>query len=215
MKCPNCKALLPAPDSASCPACGLSLAAAELLLGIAPTLTAPVADMAGVFSDSARRRIELLSHRIRERLPQVRVAVVTTDQAPAELPLSVYAFWLLNRSGICSAVERGGANHFVLLVIQVAEESGKAGRAACMIGYGLEPHVPDDALADSLSAASSDLVRGNWEAAAISFFSHLEPKLIAAGRDTSGTDHGTEEIGQDEEPAIPAADETVAAPASP
>jgi hypothetical protein len=57
---------------------------------------------------------------------------------------------------LVSAQESGGLCRLVLLVLDTAQP-----RAACMIGYGLEPFVPPDAIDRIAAAAANDLPTGH------------------------------------------------------
>jgi uncharacterized membrane protein YgcG len=106
-----------------------------------------VTDMVREFSRSELRRLENLCARLGRRFPQVRFAIIACAP-PATVTLELYAFWLFNRGGLASAVERGGANRVVLLMLQP-----EAQQAVAMIGYGLEPFVPQPMLGTALDAA--------------------------------------------------------------
>ena len=103
--CPSCQN--PAIEGQTiCIACGFSLADADRQLGIPPQLSAPVADKFEHLSMAEIRRIAALTDSIEKKFPQVHLGVVL-DHVPADVSLSVYTFWLFNRAGISSSVERG------------------------------------------------------------------------------------------------------------
>lgn len=148
--CPSCQN--PAADGETiCTACGFSLAEADLHLGIPPQLSAPVADRHRHLSTSEVRLIASLTSAIEKQFPQVHLAVAI-EHSPQDVPLPVFTFWLFNRSGISSAVERGPDNHLVLLVIDAGNPNVSG--ASCMIGYGLEPFVMREQLDTCLADIS-------------------------------------------------------------
>ena len=132
MRCPACRNEIHEGDAA-CTACGFTLAALDPHLGIPPQLTPPVVDMAQVLSSSARRTLVEATRRAEQHFPDIHAVVILAD-VPANLSPELYAFWLFNRTGLFSEVEKGGDNHGVLLLLDT-----QSARCAVMIGYGLEP----------------------------------------------------------------------------
>lgn len=175
MHCPACNK--PTFETAEVCECGFSLEALDRLCGMAPQLEDGVSDLTQEFRV---RQIEGI-HRVIERLervfPQVRFAVVTC-QPPPGIPLALYTFWLFNRGGLSSAVERAGMNRWVLLSLN----TGAAG-AAAMIGYGLEPFVAADQLAASLQAMRPYMASGEHGRAVEAFLLAMEPQLVEAAAD--------------------------------
>ena len=171
--CPSCQN--PAVDGqTNCIACGFSLAEADRQLGIPPQLSAPVADRHQHLSASDVRRIAALTAAIEKKFPQVHLAVAI-EHMPEGMPLPVFTFWLFNRAGISSSVERGPDNHLVLLVIN-ADAAGVPG-ASCMIGYGLEPFIRREQLDGCLAAISPHLNARRHGKAALGFFTALQAVL--------------------------------------
>lgn len=175
-----------------------------------PPLAVPIADPHRLLGDHDMRRIERTIKRIENRFPQLRLAVAL-QRAPAGVPLGVYTFWLFNRGGLSSPVERGGDNHLVLLVIDPGD--GADGQAAAMLGYGLEPLISREQLSDCLASASSELARGRFAAASVVFFSVIEPILFAACQNTSSA--AAEWTAQSAVPSVPPTLEAEPAPPSP
>ena len=145
MRCPACQQ--PTFETAVECACGFSLPALDHLLSMPPMLAPGLNDGHGELTRSERRHVVSEIARLERSFPQVGFSVVLTS-APVEIGLSLYAFWLFNRTGIASALERGGANRQMLLVIDL-----HAGHAACIIGYGLEPFLGEAELANAMQAA--------------------------------------------------------------
>lgn len=175
MHCPACQKATT--ETAEACECGFSLEALDRLLGIAPSLMEGVTDM----TDELRPgQIKGLCHEI-DRLdrvfPQVRFAIVMCRTA-ANVPLALYAFWLFNRGGLASAVERAGMNRMVLLAID-----SQAGRAASMIGYGLEPFLAREQVEICLKEAQPALAAGQPVRASEVFLQAMERELIDAARD--------------------------------
>jgi uncharacterized membrane protein YgcG len=175
MRCPACQQHLREGDAA-CPACGLTLASLDAHLGIPPQLTAPVADMADVLTFSARRTIAQSVRVLEQRFPDLR-GVVVTAAVPANFTPELYSFWIFNRTGLFSAVEKGGDNHGVMLLFDT-----QAPRCVVTIGYGLEPLLPNSALEPALSAATSYLPKRNYGSAGAAFFRELERQLDRVSR---------------------------------
>lgn len=174
--CPACQN--PAIEGLTvCIACGFSIAEADRKMGIPPQLSAPVADIYHYLTAAEVRRIATLTQAIEKRFPQIHLAVVI-DHVPADVTLSVYTFWLFNRAGISSSVERGADNHLVLLVLDASERSPKG--AACMIGYGLEPFLSQRELNRCLDVIAADVATYQHGKASLNFFSALQTVLQEA-----------------------------------
>ncbi len=178
MRCPACQSQSIG-DETACPRCGFSIGIVDRMLGAAQPLDTPVADLSGALKAAETRRIAAVVKRIEHRYPQAQLALVVSP-VPADVPLAVYIFWLFNRGRISSAVEREGDNHLVLLLIDPGEAKG--GRAACMIGYGLEPLIEQSQLDQCLAHIKPELTAGDHAGAAIRFFESIEPVLHAASQ---------------------------------
>ena len=146
MQCPACQQ--PTFETADvCAQCGFTLAALERLMGFAPSLKPYVTDLAGELTTKDIAMVRKSIDKLQRRFPQVRCAVVVSA-TPANITLPLHAFWLFNKGGLCSALERGGANRLVLIVVDP-----EAQKLACMIGYGLEPFFNEGRMTSCLHAA--------------------------------------------------------------
>jgi len=146
MRCPRCQQALQE-HSHECAHCSFSLAEADRLYGIPPQVSPTLSDLADAISRKDERNILeslLEKHRL---FPQLRFSVVLT-RLSADVSLRAYTFWLFNRSGLATSMEKGGNCRVVLLAIDVATL-----RVACMVGYGLEPFVNDESLSRIVHAA--------------------------------------------------------------
>lgn len=176
MRCPACQKSVLEHENA-CGGCGFSLEALSAMMGIPPTLDAPLADLAGALSAGERKAVLQTVSQLHQRFPQLSFAAVLMD-VPAEVPLAVEAFWLFNKGSLFSAVERAGDNHGVLLLVDVPRD-----RAVAMIGYGLEPFVSELVLEVCLTAADGSLRRAQHGAAIAAFVRELERQLSVIVRD--------------------------------
>jgi len=149
MRCPA-RQQLSFETAAEC-TCGISLPALESFVGMTPMLGLGVNDLP---NELTRREVMQEIARLERSLPQLGFSVVLTA-APREIGLSLDALWLFNRTGIANAVERGGANRQVLLVVD-----SDMGHAACMAGYGLEPFLGEELIHNALNAFSTALAAG-------------------------------------------------------
>lgn len=175
MTCPACRELLHE-HAPACPQCGFSLASADQAFGIPPRLNPELTDLAGVLSQRDEKRIRETLAGLHTRFPQLAFACVLTRIAP-QIPLPVCVFWLFNRGGLSTPMEKGGACRLVLLVLDA-----EAGRAACMVGYGLEPFVSDDVLCRITAAAQPALQEHEYAEAAIQAFAQAEQELAAIAK---------------------------------
>lgn len=170
VRCPACRT--PAIETdAACRQCGFSLEVADRSFGIAPSLQRPVADADGVLGGFARRRVVQAIASVERRFPQLAIAAVLTE-VPPQAPLAAYAFWLFNRGRLSSAVETGGENRLVMLLIDTGSD-----RAIAMVGYGLEPFLQELHLQTCLQAALQPLERGRFGPAIESFVRELDRQL--------------------------------------
>lgn len=171
MRCPACRNTVEEVE-AICAACGFSLEALAALMGMTPMLPPPLADPGGILSSSEKREVLRAVAGCHRRFPQVSLAIAMLPLAQ-DVPLSLQTFWYFNRSGLFSAVEKGGDNHGVMLLL----DADLPGRTAAMVGYGLEPFVPDTILELCLTAASGSLFKKQWGAGITAFVRELERQL--------------------------------------
>jgi uncharacterized membrane protein YgcG len=172
MRCPACHAPHGEADT-ECPACRFSLAALEASLGPPPAMMATVSDLAEALSKADMRRLREDLGLLEQQFQGLRAMLVTASPPPT-LSLPIYAFWLFNRAGVFSAVEKGGSNHGLLLMIDPAAKA-----AAVAMGYGLEPLLPPVALEASLAVAGRYLAKGQIAAAAAGFFREMQRQLAS------------------------------------
>ncbi len=160
MRCPACRQSL-LESVPACPHCGFDLAATIRVLGAAPVLEFPLSDFAGALSPAKKNSVTAALLEMTQTFPQLRFAVVIC-KVDVQIPLAAHAFWLFNTGGLTSPHESGSLCKLVLLELDVSNS-----RAACMIGYGLEPFVPQDAMDRIADAAIPGLQKGDSAAAII------------------------------------------------
>ena len=144
---------------------------AERGFGIPPGLKGPIADPEDVLGARERRVAERMIADVQRRYPQVAFAAVLLA-VPAQAPLCPFTFWIFNRSQLSSAVEKGGENRRVMLLIDL-----ETNRGAAMVGYGLEPFVHDRHLQNCLNAALIPLNRGQYGQAIVAFVREFERQI--------------------------------------
>jgi uncharacterized membrane protein YgcG len=150
MRCPLCHAPLQE-HSPCCPQCHFELQQADRDFGIPPPLGVPLTDLARALT---RRQFRLALKGLEaftRRFPQMFFHVVAAN-LPKEQNLAATVFWLFNKGGICTPMEDGGYCHDVLLLLDIDHA-----RAACIIGYGLEPFVTPESLDEICQAALPSL----------------------------------------------------------
>lgn len=170
MRCPACHALIGETDAA-CPVCHFSLAALESQIGPLSQIEAPVADLSRTLSAPELRRVAHEIHLLGQRYPQVKGIAIFADP-PERLTDELYAFWLFNRGGLFSAVEKGGDNHGLLLLIAPA-----SGTASVVLGYGLEALMPPAALQSCFAVTRAHLEKRRSTQAAEAFFREMQRQL--------------------------------------
>lgn len=144
---------------------------ADRAYGVPPALHKPVTDPRRTLSGFARRRVLRKVAQLEHRYPQLELAVLLLD-VPKQTPMSAYAFWLFNRGQLSSAVEKGGENRLVMLLIDLESE-----RAAAMTGYGLEPFLHQRQLEMCVTRFTQLATRGGLAEAIDGFLSELEVQL--------------------------------------
>jgi uncharacterized membrane protein YgcG len=149
---------------------------ADRTFGIAPALAGPIADLNGVMGALAHRRAAHVIAEVERRFPQVSIAVALME-VPQQAPLVPYAFWIFNRGSLSSAVEKGGLNRLVMLLIDTSSD-----RAIAMVGYGLEPFIQEIHLQSCLQAAEQPLRRRRFAQAIESFARELDRQLVELWR---------------------------------
>jgi hypothetical protein len=170
MRCPACRQ--PVREGVeSCPACGLTLAALDSHLGLPPQLTAPVADPQGLLSAGQTRSMTAAVRSLEQGFPDIH-AIVVAASAPEGLTPELYAFWLFNRTGLFSPVEKSGDNHGLLLFLDASSD-----RAVAVLGYGLEPLFPESAITTALELATEALTRRSPADACLNFFNELQQQF--------------------------------------
>jgi uncharacterized membrane protein YgcG len=175
VRCPACRS--PAIETdAACRQCGFSLELADRTFGIPPTLEGPIADIAGTLGAFAHHRAVHVIAEVERRFPQLSIAAVLLE-VPRDAPLVPYAFWLFNRGSLSSAVNKGGENRLVMLLIDTNSD-----RAIAMVGYGLEPLMQEVHLQSCLQAAHQPLQRRRFAQAIESFVRELDRQLVALCR---------------------------------
>ena len=154
MQCPYCQTPL-TETSEECSSCSLSLHSANSLLGPVPRLTAGLNDILSVLEKKAQSKTTKSLTKLSQRFPQVRMHIIINNFDP-NYPLSTHLFWLFNQGALCTSDRKGGKNHSVLLGLDTAQ-----GRGGLIVGYGLEPFLPQKALDHVLEKAQPLLSEGN------------------------------------------------------
>ncbi len=178
MHCPACRQTLHE-NVPACSNCGFDLAATVRVLGAAPQLEFPLTDFTGALDPAIKHNVTEALLEMMRKFPQLRFAAVI-GHVDARIPLAAHAFWLFNLGGLSMQQESGNQCRLVLLELDMANS-----RAACMIGYGLEPFIPQDALDCIANAAILDLSRGNIEAAILAALKAAQTEFTTASQSTS------------------------------
>jgi uncharacterized membrane protein YgcG len=155
MRCPHCQAPLHE-QSPCCPQCHFDLDEAGRTFGLPPQLQIPLTDLASVLTARQQGTIVKALNSFSQRFPQVLFHVVVA-KLPKDQNIREVAFWLFNRGKLCAAVESAGACHDALLFLDAENH-----RAACVVGYGLEPFLAEEALHSIAEAAVMGLRTQNY-----------------------------------------------------
>lgn len=171
MLCPACERQLEE-TTATCPGCGFSLSQADTQFGAVPLIQPRLTDLQGHLSKSNRTSLLKATLGFEQRFPSVPFTTLI-HTAPEGTPCSPYLFWLFNRSSLHTALEKGGSNRHILLWIDP-----DAGHLSVIIGYGLEPILPDSLIQDALTAARPLALAGQTTQATIAFIHQLDVGLV-------------------------------------
>ena len=139
-----------------CPRCGFSLERVEAYFGVMPRLQPGISDLAALLRPRDYARLNAATDQVCERFPQLHWSIVTT-RLRADQPLGAYAFWILNRGGVCRDLARGAKSRDFLLTVDAEN-----GRANLMIGYGLEPFVGVEHLQTMVDAGGAAFAEEKW-----------------------------------------------------
>ena len=180
MRCPYCKTPI-SENTPACPRCALNVETAASAFGSPPRLQRGVNDATLALSESQRRRVQSAFSAFHDHFPQIHLSLMTVALTE-ETGLAAYAFWLFNRSGLCPASERGGANHDILLTLDT-----QCHRAHLTFGYGLEPFAGELIAQEVLPKAQDSIRAGNWAAGIITLVDELQVSLIALTKDLDRT----------------------------
>lgn len=166
MHCPACQQ--PLHETApACAACGFSLAACDAAFGAPPLVEHPVTDPARRLSRGSRAKIAAAAAEFSQRFPQTAVTVLLAAK-PAAASAKPWLFWMFNRSGLHSPLEKGGACRRFLLWIDPESRS-----LAAICGYGFEPLLPAQDLQEALTAAAAHAAAAQYARAAVTFIREL------------------------------------------
>ncbi len=171
MLCPACEHPLEE-TIAACAKCGFSLSQADAQFGAALQAQPRLTDLQGHLSKSGRTSIHKATLEFEQRFPAIPFTTLI-HVAPEGTPYRPYLFWLFNRSGLHTALEKAGANRHILLWIDP-----DACHLSAILGYGLEPLVPDSIIQESLAAARPLAQSGQVAPAAIAFMRQLDLGLV-------------------------------------
>jgi hypothetical protein len=169
--CPVCEHPLEE-TSAACSGCGFSLSLADAHYGTCLQAVPQVTDHARHISRTGRSSLIKATLEFEQRFPSLQCTTLIHD-VPSGVPRRPYLFWLFNRCGLHSALQKGGTNRHVMLWI-----SPETRLLSAIIGYGLEPLVSDRVLNDALAAAAPHVTSGHWAQAGIAFVHALDHGLV-------------------------------------
>ena len=167
MRCPFCQHPCHE-ETAECSHCGFSLPKLDQYLGTPRAIRKGVEDHLDILNGRDVALIRSAIARLEKRFPQVGFTVLL-DHVKPEVPLHLYAFWIFNRSSLCSKVSTGAMNREILFTVDVPGR-----RSSLMIGYGLEPFMSATHLTEVLDAARPKLSSEDYCAAVLLVIDRLE-----------------------------------------
>jgi len=140
----------------ACPHCGLTLGDADGQFGGRELRLRCLADTAGLLRHEERERVEAAMGQLRQRFPQVFMAIYTGALGEAA-HLRRFGFWLLNRA---SFEDRpSGASNAAGILLTIDPETKAAGVS---VGYLLEPFLEEADTFECLARAHSHWLEGRY-----------------------------------------------------
>ncbi|MDB4323044.1 TPM domain-containing protein [Akkermansiaceae bacterium] len=115
-----------------------------------------ISDGCQLFGKSETKKLAKIIRGYQESFPQSRLHVVTrTFDQKVDLP--VILFWVFNRAGLSEESAKQGQNRDVVILIEPHRN-----QAAMIVGYGLEPVLPQQALDQIIERAQPFLGSGDY-----------------------------------------------------
>lgn len=152
--CPYCHTAL-AETAPTCPRCNLDLQRTRSLLGPVPLLSSSgLTDLTQSLTPADEKTIHRAAAAFRKRFPQCQPLIVIKEFAP-QIPLGVHLFWLFNTAGLSADELKHGRNRDILIGLDPNQQ-----HAGLIVGYGLEPFLPQTALERVLECATPHLKSG-------------------------------------------------------
>ena len=139
MKCPSCGALQEKPEP-RCPQCKLTLQKLDIKFGIVPASSRYLSDRSEKLPREEVNKLRAALRLFQKKFPQSLFSILVTE-LPNNTSITEYAFWLANRSRFSTVETRFQENFNIVLVVDLT-----ANAAALNVGYGLEPHIPEEDL---------------------------------------------------------------------
>lgn len=155
LSCPYCRTTL-TETTAVCPACQLSHAKTTKVMGPTPMLSRGVTDLTGLLTRNDLRVMTRATKSFEREFSrsQFNIVVKAFDQ---KLTLATGLFWLFNHSALGSTENSLEQNHDLMMAIDPS-----SGRAALIVGYGLEPFVEQSQLSEILAKAAPHFANGDF-----------------------------------------------------
>lgn len=149
----------------SCPRCTLDLAKTRSLLGPVPALSPTgVTDFADCLAPDDEKPLQRRMAAFHQQFPQCRLRIVLRECAP-QFPTAVHLFWLFNATG---DDRTHGRNRDILLSLDPATH-----HAGLIVGYGLEPFLPQAALEQAVDCASPQFKAGGFASGLLTVLDRL------------------------------------------
>jgi uncharacterized membrane protein YgcG len=180
MRCPYCRSELDE-QAGDCPSCSLNFPRAMHLLGAMPRIMPGIQDLAAVLTSRELRKLQRRVEVFEARFPQMRFHMVA-QRFSTDHPMDLYAFWMFNSGVLSEEAHKGSENRDILLLLDPVTM-----RVALMVGYGLEPYLPQRSLDQLLIAADPALRRQKWLAALLRVVDGLDGLMETAAKQIAET----------------------------
>jgi len=167
MQCPYCHVPL-TETSKECPSCQISLRSANALLGPVPRFGKGLTDELHAIEKGSDKKIQRALETLTKRFPQVDMHVLV-KKFNRQYPIGTHLFWLFNQGEFCPSDRKGGKNHSILLGLDP-----KQGQIGLIVGYGLEPFLPQKALDHTLEKAQPCLGNADFTQAILTVIDALD-----------------------------------------
>lgn len=148
-------------------------------MGPMPIIVGGISDAPKILKSRDLTRVNNARQHFQRQFPQSRMNIVIRIFTQ-DVPFSAVLFWVFNTAGLSEEAARRGKNRDILIVVDP-----KRLEAGLMLGYGLEPFVPQKALDHLVDRAAPLLGVQEYAQALCNLIDGLSQLLSTISQDIS------------------------------